>query len=96
MNALLNAAQKLDVFRARTASYTDVPAAANIDTTSLEGYYANLTISEGACGDIANCYTLEIAVTTLDGQNQDVISGYRLHSNGTKERNQGGWIAGWK
>ncbi|MCG7984299.1 MAG: type IV pilin protein [Candidatus Thiodiazotropha lotti] len=96
MAALLDAAQKLDVFRARTASYTDVPANANISTTSPNGYYDSLDISPGACGDITNCYSIEITVTALDGQNEDDISAYRINSAGVKERNEGGWTEGWK
>ncbi|MET0000190.1 MAG: type IV pilin protein [Candidatus Thiodiazotropha lotti] len=96
MAALLDAAQKLDVFRARTASYTDVPANANISTTSPKGYYDSLDISPGACGDITNCYSIEITVTALDGQNEDDISAYRINSAGVKERNEGGWTEGWK
>ncbi|MES9917892.1 MAG: type IV pilin protein [Candidatus Thiodiazotropha sp. 4PDIV1] len=96
MSALLDAAQKLDVLRARTASYTLIPADANISTTSAEGYYDTLTITPGACADIANCYTIVITATALNDQNQDTVTAYRLHSNGQKERNEGGWMAGWK
>ncbi|MCG8487005.1 MAG: prepilin-type N-terminal cleavage/methylation domain-containing protein [Chromatiales bacterium] len=96
MAALLDAAQKLDVFRARTASYTDVPANANISTISPEGYYDGLTINPGACGDITNCYSIEINVTTKDGQNEDDVIAYRINSSGLKERNEGSWIEGWK
>ncbi|ODB83780.1 hypothetical protein A3195_03960 [Candidatus Thiodiazotropha endoloripes] len=96
MAALLDAAQKLDVFRARTASYTDVPGNANINTTSPEGYYDGLTIIPGTCGDITNCYSIEINVTTKDGQNEDDVIAYRINSAGLKERNEGGWVEGWK
>ncbi len=96
MAALLDAAQKLDVFRARTAGYTSVPANANISTTSPKGYYDGLSISPGACGDITNCYSIEINVTTKDGQNEDDVTAYRINSSGLKERNEGGWIEGWK
>ncbi|MBV2122402.1 MAG: type IV pilin protein [Candidatus Thiodiazotropha sp. (ex Ctena orbiculata)] len=96
MAALMDAAQKLDVFRARTASYTDVPANANISTISPEGYYDGLTINPGACGDIANCYSIEINVTSKDGQNEDDVIAYRIDSAGLKERNEGGWTEGWK
>lgn len=96
MAALLDAAQKLDVFRARTASYTDVPANANISTTSPEGYYDGLVISPGACGDITNCYSIVINVTTKNGQNEDDVTAYRINSAGLKERDESGWVEGWK
>ncbi|MEW8439302.1 MAG: type IV pilin protein [Candidatus Thiodiazotropha taylori] len=96
MSALLDAAQKLDVYRARTAGYTQDPAEANIGTTSPNGYYDGLAITPGACGDITNCYSIEINVTAKDGQNEDDVVAYRINSAGVKERNEGGWTEGWK
>ncbi|MET0068204.1 MAG: type IV pilin protein [Candidatus Thiodiazotropha sp.] len=96
MSTLLDAAQKLEVYRSRMATYTITPADANIQTDSPEGYYGNLTINAGACGDIASCYVLEITPTTLGTQDQDRVTGYRLYSSGMKERNEGGWTTGWK
>ncbi len=96
MSTLLDAAQKLEVYRSRMATYTITPGAANIVTDSPEGYYGNLTINPGACGDIAGCYVLEITPTTQGSQDQDSITGYRLYSSGMKERNEGGWVTGWK
>jgi prepilin-type N-terminal cleavage/methylation domain-containing protein len=96
MSALLDAAQKLEVYRARTGSYTTTPADANIATTSLEGYYDHLTIQPGDCADITNCYVMEIVPTNLKNQNQDDVTAYRLTSSGLKQRNEGSWITGWK
>ncbi|MEW8625519.1 MAG: type IV pilin protein [Candidatus Thiodiazotropha sp.] len=97
MAALLDAAQKLEVFRSRQASYTTNLAQANILDTSDEGFYGNLSVVPGDCGAIANCYTLEIEPTTLKNQDQDAVQGYRLTSTGVKTRLVGGtWIAGWR
>ncbi|MEW8255575.1 MAG: type IV pilin protein [Candidatus Thiodiazotropha taylori] len=96
MSALMDAAQKLEVYRAREAEYTITPGDANITTTSVNGYYDGLTIAAGDCGNIVNCYTITITPTTKNGQNQDDVTGMRLHSNGVKERNEGGWTEGWK
>jgi type IV pilus assembly protein PilE len=96
MAALLEAAQKLEVYRALNAEYTTNPVDANIVTTSPEGYYDNLNIAVGNCLDITNCYTLTIQPTTLGGQNLDDISAFSLDSSGAKQRNEGGWVDGWK
>jgi type IV pilus assembly protein PilE len=96
MSTLLEAAQKLDVYRARTAAYTTEASDANINTISPKGYYDNLVISPGDCGDIANCYSIVIDATTLGGQNEDDITSYRINSAGLKERYEGSWIEGWK
>jgi type IV pilus assembly protein PilE len=91
-SALLDAAQKLETFYSRNASYTLAPADANIDTTSDEGFYDNLTIA--ACGaGIASCYMLTI-VPTGDQVNDD-INGFRLFSTGQRQRDEGGWTDGW-
>ncbi|MEW8458818.1 MAG: type IV pilin protein, partial [Candidatus Thiodiazotropha endolucinida] len=66
MNALLDAAQKLEVVRARTGSYQTTLAAANISDTSVEGYYGNLNIvAVTADCPIVSCYVIE--VTGQDG-----------------------------
>lgn len=96
MSALLDAAQKLEVYRSQRATYTVTPAEANVLTDSAEGYYGGLTIVAGDCGNIANCYTLEISPTALNGQNLDTVTAYRLQSSGLKQRNEGGWTTGWK
>jgi type IV pilus assembly protein PilE len=91
MNALLEAAGKLEILRARTGAYSTNLSDANINGTSIEGYYHNLTIT--GC-PIANCYVIEI--TGRNGQEQDHVTAYRLSSTGRKERNEGGWTDGWK
>ncbi|MCU7932684.1 MAG: type IV pilin protein [Candidatus Thiodiazotropha sp. (ex Codakia rugifera)] len=97
MGTLLDAAQKLEVYRSRQSSYTTTPGDANISTTSVEGYYGNLTIQAGGCGSIVSCFTLEIAPTALNGQDSDDIQGYRLTSTGVKQRlDDGSWVDGWK
>jgi Tfp pilus assembly protein PilE len=97
MSALMDAAQKQNVYRARTATYTTDPGEANINTTSPEGYYDDLAIDEGDCENIANCYTIEIIPTTKGGQNQDTVQAYRLKSNGEKHRYENDtWVEGWR
>jgi type IV pilus assembly protein PilE len=97
MSTLLDAAQKLEVFRARNGNYTTTPGLANINTTSLEGYYDTLTIAAGDCADITNCYSITIVPTTLHNQHLDAVTSYRLTSSGLKERlEDGSWVTGWK
>lgn len=96
MNALLDAAQRLEAVRARTGSYTTVLNDANINATSIEGYYGNLTIATPTeeC-PIVSCYTLEI--TGQNGQQDDHVTAYRLSSTGLKERlYDSTWEDGWK
>lgn len=95
MNALLDAAQKLEVVRARTASYNTTLANANISQNSIEGYYGSLSLLAATAGcPIVSCFVIEI--TAQNGQEHDVIDGYRISSTGVKQRNEGGWINGWK
>jgi type IV pilus assembly protein PilE len=97
MSALMDAAQKQNVYRARTASYALNAADANINLASPEGYYDNLAIDFGDCGNISNCYTMQIIPTTKGGQNQDTVTAYRLKSNGEKHRYEdGAWVEGWR
>ncbi|MCP4996880.1 MAG: type IV pilin protein [Gammaproteobacteria bacterium] len=90
--ALLDAAQKMELYYARNASYSTVLADSNIDAVSEEGYYNGLTIAAGATG-IASSYLLTI--TPTGEQLKDDVDGYRLYSTGQKERNEGGWTDGW-
>lgn len=98
MSTLLDAAQKLEVYRSRESSYTTTAGLANILTTSPEGYYGNLTIQAGGCGSIISCYTLQIAPTTLNSQNDDTVKGYSMTSTGVKQwlDDGGTWVDGWK
>jgi type IV pilus assembly protein PilE len=96
MNALLDAAGKMEIVRARKGSYTTDRDEANISTESLEGYYGNLTIVDPTddC-PISSCYLLEI--TGQNGQDEDRVTAYRLSSTGAKNRNEeGSWVTGWK
>ncbi|MES9850928.1 MAG: type IV pilin protein [Candidatus Thiodiazotropha sp. L084R] len=97
MNAVLDAAQKLEVFRSRTAAYTATLANINVNSTSAEGYYDNLTIGPGACGNTNNCYSITIDAASQQGQDQDSVTAYRLNSSGLKDRYENGaWVTGWK
>jgi type IV pilus assembly protein PilE len=95
MNALLEAAEKLEIVRARTGSYNTTLAAANINANSIEGYYGNLTITAPTVEcPIVSCYVIQI--TGQNGQENDDITAYRLSSTGRKQRNEDGWTDGWK
>ncbi len=91
--ALLDAAQKMELYYARNASYSPTLGDSNISAASVEGYYNGLTITAGATG-IQSSY--QLTITATGGQAQDTISGYRLSSTGLKERNESGWKTGWK
>lgn len=97
MNTLLDAAQKLEVHRSRTGTYTTTAADANIATTSIEGYYDTLTIVPCEDGDIAYCYSITVDATTKHSQNLDHVTTYRINSSGLKDRFEDGvWTTGWK
>jgi type IV pilus assembly protein PilE len=96
MDALTAAAQKMEVVRARTGTYTDVLANANIGATSVEEFYGNLTVlpATAAC-PIASCYVLQI--DGQNGQEYGNVTAYRLYSTGRKEQLRGSeWEEGWK
>jgi type IV pilus assembly protein PilE len=96
MDALTEAAQKLETARARTGTYTDNLANANIGATSTEEYYTNLTVLPAtvAC-PLSSCYVLQI--DGQHGQEFSDVTAYRLYSTGRKERFEGGnWVEGWK
>ncbi len=95
--ALLQAAQKLEVYRSTHAEYTNDEAAAKIATTSQKEYYGGLEVTAGDCDEIANCYTITITPTEKGGQNEDSVTSFRIHSTGAKERYENGaWVEGWK
>jgi type IV pilus assembly protein PilE len=97
MNALLQAAQKLEVYRSRTGAYTTNATAANIAATSAEGYYGSLTIMPCEDGDIAYCYSISVNATSKNDQDQDHVTTYRINSSGLKDRfEDGNWTTGWK
>jgi type IV pilus assembly protein PilE len=97
MDALTAAAQKMEMVRARTGSYTNVLADANIADTSNEEFYANLSVlpATAEC-PITSCYVLQI--DGQNGQENGNIIAYRLYSTGLKEQQRlsGTWEEGWK
>jgi type IV pilus assembly protein PilE len=94
MNALLDAAGKMEIARARAGTYPPTLADANISNESIESYYSmDLAAPTDAC-PISSCYILE--VTAQNGQEEDAVTAYRLSSTGVKQRNESGWVTGWK
>lgn len=99
MDALTAAAQKMEVARARLGGfYPDTLAGANIGTESVEGYFDNLTLIPATADcPLSSCYVLQIDAAVGTGQEDGVVTAYRLHSTGRKERLQGtDWLEGWK
>lgn len=92
--ALMNAAQRMEVYYARNASYagaTTGPGNTNIPATSEKGYF-NIAISSLA----ASSYTLQ--ATAVGDQANDDIQGFQLTSTGAKTHSLDGsdWsTAGW-
>jgi type IV pilus assembly protein PilE len=97
MAAVMDAAQRLEVFRSNNATYTTALASLGIDNISDDGYYNNMQIAAGDCGSIVNCYTITIDASAQGDQNQDSVTSYRQGSNGAKDRlEHGSWVSGWK
>jgi prepilin-type N-terminal cleavage/methylation domain-containing protein len=96
MDALTEAAQKLETARARTGTYTNNLANANVSATSTEEYYTNLTVLPATVDcPLTSCYILQI--DGQHGQEFSDVTAYRLYSTGRKERFEGGnWVEGWK
>ncbi|HID46585.1 MAG TPA: type IV pilin protein [Chromatiaceae bacterium] len=89
--ALMNAAQRMEVFYAKNATYTSTLADANIPATSEEGYF-NISIPAANAGS----YTLR--ATAVGDQANDDIKGFQLTSTGAKTHTLDGtnWTtAGW-
>lgn len=102
-NALMEAAQKQEVFYARNARYADAgeEGAANISTDSEGsngGPFYNIAIvaADGAC-PAASCYRIRATPTTNRSQDQDRVQGFRLWSTGRREHSLDGtnWNDGW-
>ncbi len=98
-SALMDAAQSLEVFYSRNATYTTDLTAPNpdISNTSAEGYYAiSILGATGGC-PVTTCYVLNAAPRSFRGQDNDDIKGLRLFSNGTKQHTLDGstWSNGW-
>ncbi len=98
-SALLDAAQKMEVFYARNATYTTVEADLDppLSGVSPEGYYNfNIQGAIAAC-PITACYRLRATARSTGGQDQDRVSHFRLWSTGRKQHrlSGGGWGDGW-
>ncbi|MCP4995976.1 MAG: type IV pilin protein [Gammaproteobacteria bacterium] len=98
-SALLDAAQKMEVFYARNATYTTTEADLNppLSGVSPEGYYdINIQNAIAAC-PITACYRLRATAGSTGGQDQDRVSHFRLWSTGRKQHrlSGGGWGDGW-
>ncbi len=90
--ALMNAAQRMEVYYARNGAYTGATFAnTNIPAASEEGYF-NISINVPN----ANSYTLR--ATAAGDQVNDDIKGFQLASTGAKTHTEDGsdWAtAGW-
>ncbi|WP_457674550.1 type IV pilin protein [Thiolapillus sp.] len=90
--ALMNAAQKLEAYYARNATYASATLAnTNIPASSEEGHY-NISINSVT----VNTYTLR--ATAVGDQANDDIKGFQLDSTGARTHSLDGsnWnIAGW-
>ncbi len=92
--ALLNAAQQMEVYYARNATYSTTLTASNIAAASDDRFYNNLVIENGVTNSIVNSYRLTITAT--GSQAADTISDFRLHSTGLKQRKENGaWKDEW-
>ncbi len=94
--ALLNAAQQMEVYYARNATYSTTLTDSNIAAASDDGFYKNLIIKKGAGSkdSIVNSYRLTITAT--GSQAADTISDFRLHSTGLKQQKENGaWKDEW-
>ncbi len=98
-SALVDAAQRLEVYYASQASYTTTLTVPDpdISATSPEGYYTISILAATAACPVASCYVLNAAPTTTGGQNNDRVQGLRIHSTGAKTHTLDGstWVAGW-
>ncbi len=90
--ALMNAAQRMEVYYARNAAYTGATLAnTNIPATSEEGYF-NISIN------VPNASSYTLQATAAGDQANDDIKGFQLTSTGAKTHTEDGsdWTtAGW-
>ncbi|MCP3669770.1 MAG: type IV pilin protein [Gammaproteobacteria bacterium] len=98
-SALLEAAQRLEVFYASQATYTDdlTDPDPEISDTSPEGYYTiSISGATGAC-PITSCYELNAVPTDQNGQDNDRVQGFRILSTGARTHTLDGsaYIDGW-
>jgi len=92
-SALMEAAQKQEVYYAREAKYTTTLADANINTLSMDEYY---TISIPNAD--ASSYEIRAITRSKGNQNKDSIRVFRLLSTGEREHrllSGGGFKDGW-
>jgi type IV pilus assembly protein PilE len=102
MEALLVAAQRLEVYRGRYATYTnDLKKNLNLDTESPNGHYGDLKIVTSDSCEITSCYVLKIYAQNQ--QKKDDIQAFSLSSTGVKKRlengdsdSDGNWKTNWK
>lgn len=92
--ALLDGAQKMEVFYAGNASYTTTLADVDIDADSKEEKFT-IAISAATAGcPITSCY--QITATAVGNQTDDDIQGFRIGSDGAEEWSNGSsWSTGW-
>ncbi len=98
-SALVDAAQRLEVYYASQASYTTTLTVPDpdISATSPEGYYTISILAATVACPVASCYVLNAAPTTTGGQNNDLVQGFQLTSTGAKTHTTDGstWVTGW-
>jgi prepilin-type N-terminal cleavage/methylation domain-containing protein len=95
MEALLIAAQRLEAYRGRTATYTNDIGKLKLDAENPGGYYGNLSISNDTDCPITSCYVIKIHAQNQ--QKKDNITAFKLSSTGKKERLEDGvWKTNWK
>jgi type IV pilus assembly protein PilE len=101
METLLIAAQRLEVYRGRYATYTNNLNNLNLDTESPNGHYGDLKIVTSDSCEITSCYVLKIYAQNQ--QKKDDIQAFSLSSTGVKKRlengdsdSDGNWKTNWK
>ncbi len=92
--ALLDGAQKMEVFYASNASYTTTMTDVDIDSSSKDGKFSiAISGASGGC-PITSCY--QLTATATGTQADDDAKAFRLGSDGTEEWSNGStWSIGW-
>ena len=103
-DALTAAAQNLEVFFARGATYPAVDSdadgifldEANVAGVSNEGFYNIVMLAATVACPISNCYVL--AATPVGNQANDRVAAFRLNSAGQRQSSLDGatFVDGWK
>ena len=100
-NALMEAAQKMEVFYATNATYTEDEGAANISTKSQAtngDYFYDIAIVAADAGcPITSCYRIDATPTSDRDQDKDKVKGFRFWSTGLREHSLDGssWKDSW-